>query len=89
MRSGATLDVGEGGLWLREVRGDSAAIVQDYLNIKPVYFNSGCCCFSDGDITGIEIADGSIRLIKWKESDQASKRIVLQEKSLKALVGEL
>ena len=31
----------------------------------PCYFNSGCCCFSDGDITGIEIADGEIRLVRW------------------------
>jgi UDP-2,3-diacylglucosamine pyrophosphatase LpxH len=32
---------------------------------KPFYFNSGCCSFSDGDITGIEIADKEIRLVKW------------------------
>lgn len=34
---------------------------------KPLdtYFNSGCCCFDDGDITGIEIENGMIRLIKW------------------------
>ena len=33
----------------------------------PSYFNSGCCCFNDGDITGIEIADGEIRLVKWEQ----------------------
>ena len=32
---------------------------------KPCYFNSGCCSFADGDITGLEIADGKIQLIKW------------------------
>jgi hypothetical protein len=31
------------------------AVSPDYLKMKPTYFNSGCCCFSDGDITGIEI----------------------------------
>lgn len=37
---------------------------------KPLYFNTGCCSFADGDITGIEIAQGEIRLIKWTvESD--------------------
>lgn len=36
---------------------------------KPSYFNSGCCCFSDGDITGIELTAKSICLIKW-EYDQ-------------------
>lgn len=37
----------------------------NFKGYKDTYFNSGCCCFNDGDITGIEIADGSIRLIKW------------------------
>jgi predicted phosphodiesterase len=32
----------------------------------PSYFNSGCCCFDDGDISGIEIEGGYIRLIKWE-----------------------
>ena len=31
----------------------------------PCYFNTGCCSFPDGDITGLEIADGMIRLIRW------------------------
>ncbi len=49
---------------------------------KPCYFNSGCCCFDDGDITGIEIADGFIRLIKWNEEHGESKRVVLEESEL-------
>jgi hypothetical protein len=31
----------------------------------PTYFNTGCCCFPDRDITGLEFADGSVRLIRW------------------------
>jgi hypothetical protein len=31
----------------------------------PCYFNTGCCSFPDGDITGIEIVDGEIRLVRW------------------------
>lgn len=49
---------------------------------KPTYFNTGCCCFNDGDITGIEIADGFIRLIKWEMSGKESKRKVLEESPL-------
>lgn len=41
------------------------AVSMDYMNMKPSYFNTGCCCFSDGDITGIELAEGEIRLVKW------------------------
>lgn len=31
----------------------------------PCYFNTGCCSFPDGDATGLEIADGEIRLVRW------------------------
>jgi predicted phosphodiesterase len=31
----------------------------------PCYFNTGCCAFGDGDITGIEIAGGRIALVHW------------------------
>ena len=31
----------------------------------PCYFNTGCCSFGDGDITGLEIRDGEILLIRW------------------------
>ena len=61
----------------------------DYSGTKPSYFNSGCCCFSDGDITGIEIADGCIRLIKWEMQDGHSQRIVMEEISLKELLKQL
>ena len=33
----------------------------------PCYFNDGCCCFPHC-ITGIEIEDGMIRLVKWQDS---------------------
>jgi len=73
---------------------DDAAVLQtkiDNLHLKPgrppefsgyldTYFNSGCCCFDDGDITGIEIADESIRLIKWRYGPgKKSEKVVLEE----------
>ncbi len=33
----------------------------------PCFFNTGCCSFSDGDITGIELADEEIRLVRWSK----------------------
>ena len=63
------------------------AVSADYLEMRPTYFNSGCCCFSDGDITGIEIEDGFIRLIKWEEENGKSQRCVLEEITLKELTG--
>lgn len=58
-------------------------------NIKPSYFNTGCCCFSDSDITGIEIAESYIRLIKWHTEGNFPKRFVLEEISLNTLIADL
>lgn len=58
---------------------DLKKVMPDFRNYKPRYFNSGCCCFSDGDITGIEIAGGTISLVKWYyDAQQQSKKEVLQ-----------
>ncbi|WP_246484956.1 metallophosphoesterase [Chitinophaga qingshengii] len=56
----------------------------------PTYFNTGCCCFSDGDITGIEVADGFVRLIKWsRKSGTVAHRKVLEEAPLYYLFDQL
>jgi hypothetical protein len=50
---------------------------KDQQLIKPSYFNTNCCCFDDGDITGIEIKSGYIRLIKWhNENNSIGKTVV-------------
>ena len=40
---------------------------------KPLYFNTGCCSYSDGDITGIEIGSEGITLVKWSKSTEERK----------------
>jgi len=60
-------------------------VVGNYSKMKPYYFNSGCCCFVDGDITGIEIADTRIRLIKWHVENDVAQRTVLEEMPLTEL----
>lgn len=57
----------------------------DFNGYLDTYFNSGCCCFNDGDITGIEIAEGYIRLIKWAYRGKISERVVLEECKLEDL----
>jgi hypothetical protein len=51
---------------------------------RPCYFNTGACCFGDGDITAIEITDGCIRLMRWAwHPDEHEVRAeVLEEKPL-------
>lgn len=57
-----------------------------FRNMNPSYFNSGCCCFDDGTITGIELDKGFIRLIKWSYKDGVPERIVAEEASLYELL---
>ncbi|QEC70192.1 metallophosphoesterase [Panacibacter ginsenosidivorans] len=57
-----------------------------FRNMNPSYFNSGCCCFDDGTITGIELDKGFIRLIKWSYKDGVPERIVAEETSLYELL---
>ena len=57
--------------------------------LKPSYFNTGCCCFDDGDITGIEISEGFIRLIKWYDEEEGGKRMMLEEISIEDMMKDL
>jgi len=64
----------------RENKGDKIPRFTGYLD---TYFNSGCCCFDDGDITGIELENGFIRLVKWQYGIlKDSERLVLEESEL-------
>lgn len=53
---------------------------------KPCYFNSGCCSFADGDVTGIEIAGGEIRLVRWPDAEGRPRRKVLQRADFRKLL---
>ncbi|HYF32011.1 MAG TPA: metallophosphoesterase [Chitinophagaceae bacterium] len=57
--------------------------------VIPSYFNSGCCCFFDGDITGIEIAEEEIRLIKWEDKSGAPSRKILERSPLAYIFEKL
>lgn len=70
----------------RVAKGDEQPKLNKY---KSAYFNSGCCCYNDGDITGIEIENGIIRLIKWSFQITAEpKRYVLEEMELEKLFDD-
>lgn len=75
----------------QQLKTTSVSTLENTQNLKPSYFNSGCCCYNDGDITGIEIENNSIRLIKWHWLDikNCSERIILEEMSLADLHDQL
>ncbi|HUC82029.1 MAG TPA: metallophosphoesterase [Flavisolibacter sp.] len=62
-------------------------VTDDFRQMKPTYYNAGCCCFNDGDITGIEIAEGCLRLIKWAVKEGKPQRLVLEEETLEVLLA--
>jgi hypothetical protein len=51
--------------------------------VKPCYFNTGCCSFGDGSISGIEISDGRIKLIRWPDERGVPKPRVLASADLR------
>ena len=51
--------------------GDSAA------QRMPRYFNTGCASFLDGKITGLELIDGQIRLIRWPDDERKPRPKIL------------
>ena len=54
----------------------------------PCYFNTGCCCYGDGDVTALEIADGELRLVRWPQDDGSPRRKILAEpRSLDDVLG--
>lgn len=54
---------------------------------RPCYFNTGCCSFNDGSITGIEIEEARIRLVRWTGESGEPVRQVLREGALESIFG--
>lgn len=65
-------------------RGDGSIAME-----KPCYFNTGCCSFADGDITGLEIAGGVIRLVRWPNDEDRPLPKVLAEADLRKVFEAL
>ncbi len=57
----------------------------DIIKTQPAYFNAGCCRYNDGDITGIELENGTLRLIKWGEEKEGYLRTILEQNPLDEL----
>jgi hypothetical protein len=55
----------------------------------PCYFNTGCCSYGDGDVTGIEIVNGDIRLVRWPDDDAQPLPKLLVEADLADVLGRV
>lgn len=46
---------------------------------KPCYFNTGACSYGNGNISGIEISNGKIRLIEWEPESSEPFHVAKEE----------
>lgn len=55
------------------------------------YFNTGCCSYGDGSISGLEICEGKIRLVSWPWpwGKDPPARVTLDEASLSEIFTAL
>jgi UDP-2,3-diacylglucosamine pyrophosphatase LpxH len=54
----------------------------------PCYFNTGCCCFPDGDVTCLELTGGTIRLLRWPDDEgRARPKELAPPLSLREVLG--
>ncbi len=75
--------------WVRAQETQEPDASEPELPSLPCYFNTGCCSFLDGDITGIEIAGGQIRLVRWPDDAGAPRPQTLAERSLTEVFARL
>ena len=55
----------------------------------PCYFNTGCCCFPDRDVTCLELADGQVRLVRWLDDSEQPVPKLLASESLSKVLAQV
>jgi hypothetical protein len=56
---------------------------------RPCYFNTGCCSFGDGDVTGLEFSGGKVRLVRWLEDSGGAFPRELAASGLRDVLGDV
>ena len=75
--------------WARTEAQEAKRQSEGVVFAKPCYFNTGCCCYDDGDITGIELVDGEIRLVRWPAAEDEVRPTILERASLRDVIAAL
>ncbi len=75
--------------WARTEAQEAKRQAEGVVFAKPCYFNTGCCCYDDGDITGIEIVDGEIRLVRWPAAEDEVRPAILERAPLRDVIAAL
>ena len=73
-KAGETEEAAEARAQLEDLRARGRARQYEEPEIEPpCYFNTGCCCFPDGDITCLELDGERIRLVRWPDDEGKAK----------------
>ena len=75
--------------WVRAQEQQQPHSEQQAVMAKPCYFNTGCSSYLDGDVTGIEIAGGQIRLVRFPDDEGRPRPQTLAGTSLKDVLNAL
>jgi len=75
--------------WVRASRQGNTGAAAPVNMDKPCYFNTGCCCFTDGDVTALEIADGAFRLVRWPDDEGIPSRHELASETVRTIFRDL
>lgn len=55
----------------------------------PCYFNTGCCSYGDGDVTGLEVVGRKLRLIRWLDDEFKPRPLELASRDLRDIIDEV
>ena len=55
----------------------------------PCYFNTGCCCFPDRDVTGIELTTDEVRLVRWLDNEGSAKPKLLAKLAMREVLERI
>jgi UDP-2,3-diacylglucosamine pyrophosphatase LpxH len=44
--------------------------------VRRSYFNTGCCCYPGGDITGLEVAEEEFKLVHWSAQGEEQPQVL-------------
>jgi UDP-2,3-diacylglucosamine pyrophosphatase LpxH len=75
--------------WVRAQEQQLPRSEQQAVMAKPCYFNTGCCSYLDGDVTGIEIAGGQISLVRFPDDEGRPQPQILASTSLRDVLNAL
>lgn len=55
--------------------------------VRPCYYNTGCCSYSDGDVTALEIAGGRMSLVRWPDDNDQPLPQLLASADMREVFG--